>query len=458
MIFQKLIVLLLLLLTHIVYSQNKEDVVYAGRNFNWGLNMGSYDLSILIRADGTFCEDLAAQDWQTKIAGRHKRIKDNIVLEYLDNTVENDTIFMEKDEDGYVFVYYGGAQMVKMSTANNVPPGYYKFSSASSSGGMGTGMVYVGTQSYEGFNFYEDGTFDTNSSGGVMISGNAIGGGSSREDQGAGTYTIKNSLLTLFFSDGHIEKHSFFYDVDGGKDFLVALDGSIFFYETESEEPVGIAAAKDTMQSIRALPASAKAKELLMAVKETHGGTAIDELRTLEAEATISGMNFRILLDQVRTFVRLESLEPSFNYLEQLEGESGWVLQNGSYSIMSDQRIRELKSVFICGVFGLQNAVLEKSNVLNIIENQDDFVLVQLEIDETELGYVIQTKDNSLAATLVLKEGQKEVTYLSEFKMVDKIKLPFKEITVTNDATIEVIYKSYLLNPLLTNSDWSKNP
>lgn len=167
-------------------AANNKDVVYAGRSFTWGMNMGSYDLTILLRADGTFCEDLEEPDWQTKITGHYKKIKEGIYLDYLDKSVENDTISFENDDNGDHTIYYGGAQMVKMLVPNKIPAGYYNYTSASSSGGMGTGMIYVGTSQYEGYNFYDNGTFDRASSGDVMVSGENIGGGSNSESEGKG--------------------------------------------------------------------------------------------------------------------------------------------------------------------------------------------------------------------------------------------------------------------------------
>lgn len=455
---QKAMTLSLIFLANIGYSQlNKEDYVYAGRSFTWGMNMSSYDVAILLRADGTFCENLDSADWQTNVSGHYKKTNNEIILQYVDKTVENDTISMETDEEGYQSVYFAGAQMVKMSIANKVPPGYYNFSSASSSGGMGTGMIYVGTQNHESFNFYANGTFDTNSSGGVMVSGENIGGGTSSENQDAGTFTIKNSLLTLSFNDGHSEKHSFFYDTDGGEEYLVLIDGSIFFYGTDNVKQNEIVDEEDTIKPNSEKKLSSKGRELLLAVKETHGGNAIDELKTVKAEVLISGMKFSVQLDCNRSYIRLQSLAPNFDYIEQLEGESGWVFQNNGYNEISEKRIQELKLAFITGIFGLQNQVLEKSTVLDIVESDDDFVMVNLEVNTKEIGYIIDTKDNSLAASLILKNGQKEVTYLSEFKKIDNILLPFKEITVTEGDTIEMIYKNYILNPTLKESDWSKN-
>ncbi|APQ17728.1 hypothetical protein A9200_02105 [Maribacter hydrothermalis] len=426
--------------------------------------MSSYDLVILLRSDGTFCEELEEPDWQTKITGRYKKIKEGYFLEYMDSSVENDTITIEEDKEGYTSIYYGGTQMVKMDVANKVPSGFYKYSSASSSGGMGTGLIYVGTQRFEGYNFYDNGTFDRNSTGGVMVSGGGdggggIGGGSNSESSSSGKYTIKNGLLTLFNRDGSIEKHSFFYDADGGEDFMVALDGSIFFYEENEQLKSGeIHKNPDPVQP-KIEPSTSdvtSAINVLQSVKTTHGGQAIDALKTLKAEVVISGMNFKVLLDNERHYIRLESLEPSFPYIEQLEGNSGWTYQNNSYNEMPAERINEMKLTFISGILGLQKKVLDKTKILETLEGGENLNLISAQISNEKTGYIINTLNNSLSATIIIKEDQKEVTYLSDFKMVGDLFLPYKETTVTNETTIEVFYKSYILNPTFTVAEWSK--
>ncbi|MGC1514558.1 MAG: hypothetical protein WA810_03205, partial [Maribacter sp.] len=367
-------------------------------------------------------------------------------------------IYMEADEDGYVAVYYGGAQMVKMSVANKVPPGYYSFSSASSSGGMGTGMVYVGAQSYEGYTFYENGTFDTSSSGGVMVSGDNIGGGSSRENESNGSYTIKNSVLTLSFKDGSIKKHSFFYETEG-EDFLCLIDGSIFFYEKMKAQQKNEAVAEESSSQPDAAstqPAPLKALEVFESVKKVHGAEAIDALKTLKAEVLISGMRLKVLMDIERQFIRLESLEPTFPYIEQLEGTTGWIYQQHSVRKMSEARVKEMRLTFISGFLGLQGDVLDRTKILESIEGEEGLALISAEVGQEKTGYIIQSETNTLAATIVIKAGEKEVTYLSDFKRVDGLLLPFKETTVTDEATIDVIYKTYTVNPTFTETEWSK--
>lgn len=438
---------------------SSNDEVYAGRSFTWGINMTSYDLVVLLRQNGTFCEDLEEPDWQTRITGRYKKGKNQIVLEYLDTTMENDTIFFEKDREGES-IYYGGTQMVKMIVPNKVPEGYYDFSSASSSGGMGTGMVYVGTQNYEGYSFYNDGAFNRSSSGGVAVIGSSIGGGTSSESSGKGKYTIKNGLLTLNYDDGTIEKHSFFYDQDGGKEFMVAIDGSIFFYGDNDkeidEEPEKIQqeASLDTDVS-KTLESSGM--DVLKSIKKAHGGKNIDEINTLQANIMVSGIPFKVLMDVDRLYLRLESMSANFKYIEQLEGNTGWVFQNNTTQSISKERVEELKLTFYSGIFGLQSKILNRASVVDIRETEDNFLLITLSVhDNNTIGYVVDKNTFILSATFIFKNGTNEITYTSNLQNVDGVLLPYKEITETNEGTVEITYQEYRINPVLDSGDWSK--
>ena len=463
-LFQTIQVFVFLSISVSIHSQSffKKDVVYSGRNFTWGMNKGSYDLTVLLRTDGTFCEDLEEPDWQTKVTGHYKKIPQGVFLKYVDNSIENDTIFFEKDEDGYESVSYGGAQMVKMEIPNSVPPGYYSFSRATSSGGMGTGTIYVGTSSYEGYNFYENGTFDRSSSGGVVVSDSHVGGGSSSENSGKGKYTIKNGLLTLTYNDGTIEKHSFFYDNDGGKEFMVAIDGSIFFYgdEDESEETAEILENSPQRASEDERLTESKLKDIgakvLNNIKQAHGGSQIDQVKTAKATMLVSGMRFKILIDFAKRYVRLESLEPSFNYIEQLENNKGWVYQNNMVQNLGSDRIDELQTLFIGGVFGLKSEVLAKTEILDIREAEDGMMLITLNNEGKIFGFIYHKSDHTLAGSFLLKNGENEITTYENMEKIEGVYIPLKEITQINTDLIEVSYETFEINPKVDISEWSR--
>lgn len=450
----------LLKISNPVYSQTGTgaDVVYAGRSFTWGMNMGSYDMCILLRADGTFCEQLEETDWQTRITGRYRKIKQGIYLEYLDKSVTNDTIEFDKDDEGFETIYYGGAQMVKMLIPNKIPAGYYRYSSASSSGGVGTGIIYVGTSQYEGYNFYENGTFDRNSSGGVMVSGENIGGGSTSESSDKGKYTIKNGLLTLTHNDGTTNTHSFFYDDNGEKEFMVAIDGSIFFYGDEEDFDAQTLDSNSDFQQKNKPSETLKMHGLgiLDKIKHTHGGAALDIIKTARANFTTLGIRFQILVDFKKRMLRLESLDPSFIYIEQIQANEGWVYQNNQLQSLSLERIEELQLSFIGGVFGLQNSVMERTNIMDIRETDDGILLMTVEIDGHTLGYIINKEDEVLMGNFMLKNGENEITYYNNLKKQNDLLIPFKETTETSNGTVEISYENFKINSVIGATEWAK--
>ncbi len=438
----------------------KTDVVYGGRGFTWGLQMSSYDLVVLFRSDGTFCNRLEDTDWQTKIDGRYKRTNDKIVMEYLDGAEENDTIFFKRSKKGNRLIFYKGAQMVKMKIANTIPEGFYEFSKASSSGGMGTGSVYVGTQKNKGYNFYKNGTFDRSSSSGVFLSGKNVGGGSGSESSGKGKYTMEQGLLTLKYDDGTITKSSFFYsrpdDGDEGV-FMTAINGSIFFSGMEEEESTTQNSTVKTSKEVTNRDAESveqKGMQILRDAKLVHGGQALDRLKTIEADIVFSGLSFKVSMDFERSYLQLESTSPSFNYVEQLEGNEGWVHQNNVTTSLSKARREELRMTFYTGLFGLRDQVLNQLKIRDVVETKDDLLLVLAQMGTHKMGYVVDKKDKVLVAAMVPKNGKSEITYYSNLKKDAGLLLPFTETTEGKDGNTVVKYTQYRINPNFTDNDW----
>ncbi|UII77134.1 hypothetical protein LV716_04920 [Flagellimonas sp. HMM57] len=433
-------------------QQTNTDFVYAGVGIRFIMQMERIDYTILFRKDGTFCEDLHEIDWQTKVNGRYKETNTNIIMEYLDKTIENDTIVFEGDKS--IGDFYG-TQVIRMEPPNKVPSGYYSFSSASNSGGMGTGMTYVGTQRHEGFNFYNNGTFNKSTSGAVIVSGNNVAGGTSSDNVEKGKYTIKNGLLTLSYDNGKVEKSSFFYDSSETDDFMVVIDGNIFFYGEEDEGNNAEKSTANTSDKNTSLTKEDKMLGLLRKAKQAHGGKYIDALQTVKTEFTVSGIPFRGLMDADKSFVRLESLSPTFPYIEQLEGNTGWIYKNGRNQQMPKERVAEIKLSFASGIFGLRDSMLEKA-IIKDSQESDDYIVIALEIGEAIVGYTIDNQNHKMLASFSFKNGKKEITYMSNFRKTGNLLLPFTEKTETSEGNIEVKYDNYEINPALTTKDWAK--
>ncbi|MBS9460986.1 hypothetical protein KIM67_01090 [Flagellimonas sp. 389] len=450
-----LAILYLVAIPHLNAQSTNTDFVYAGVGIRFVMQMERVDYTILFRKDGTFCEDLHEKDWQTKVNGRYKETESEIIMEYVDNTIENDTITFE---DNKLIGDFYGTQVIRMEPPNKVPSGYYSFSSTSSSGGMGTGMAYVGTQHYEGFNFYDDGTFNKSTSGAVIVSGNNVAGGTSSDNAEKGKYTIKNGLLTLSYDNGKVEKSSFFYDSSETDDFMVVIDGYIYFYGDEEESNAENSTANESSFHNESTIATRKeddALSLLRKTKQVHGGKYIDAIKTVKTEFVISGIAFKALMDVEKSFIRLESLDASFPYVEQLEGNTGWVYKNRRSQQMPKERVAELQFSFSSGILGLQEKVLQQT-VVKEIKETDDTTVIALGIGENIIGYAINNETYRMLGTFSLKNGQKEITTMSNFKKTGNLLLPFTEMIETPEANVDVKYNSYEINTILTSKDWAK--
>lgn len=300
------------------------DFVYAGVGIKFVMQMERIDYVFLFRKDGTFCKNLDEPDWQTLVDGRYRMTKKHIIMEYLKKAKKNDTIFLNNNRissDNY------GTKLVRLKVPNEVPEGYYRFSSASSSGGMGTGVAYVGTQREKGLRFYNDGRFNESVSNTVVVSGGNVAGGTSGDNEAMGTYTIENGLLTLNYDDGRVEKNSFFYESSKAREPMVVINGDIYFDGEEEEVDTPISQKTTNGEKSAKQPSTTgrniEALDLLEKTKKRHGGITIDAIKTIKSQIVTSGVKFKVLMDLEKSRLRIEFLEPSFSYVEQLDGNSG---------------------------------------------------------------------------------------------------------------------------------------
>lgn len=441
-------------------QQGENDRVYAGRNFTWGMNMGSFDLAILLREDGTFCETLDAPDWQTKIEGRHSKVKDGILLEYLDEATANDTIFIEKRiTDGAESINYGGAEMAKMIIPNVVPEGYYKYNSTGSSRGMGTALANIGTPRDKGIHFYTNGSFVRDFSGDALVGG-INSGGKDGKNSGTATYTLQNGVLTLIHADGKTEKSSFFHnEPDANGTFTAALNGSIYSVgEPENEENQNLDLKKEDREAKDSITTKNEVSNtnILEKIKIAHGGSALDSLSHIEAVMETAEIKFKVLIDLERKFLRLESLAPNFKYIEQLENETGWVFQNGELTELPSERILEIKNTFSSGVFLLQQKTMENIKVLRTRDNGNGYKVLKVDLEGQISGLIVDAANHRLIGTAKFNPKGNEIVYLSEFKTVSGILIPFKEELETEAQNVTIAYSTYSINPAWEASVWDR--
>lgn len=153
--------------------------------------------------------------------------------------------------------------------------------------------------------------------------------------------------------------------------------------------------------------------------------------------------------------MRVESLNPRFPYVEQLEGNTGWKYENKRTTPLPAERISELRASFSEGIFGLRSSVLDRANLINSQETEDEWTLLYLRCEETTSGYMID-EDGRMTATFRIKDGKNEITYNSDFRTVGGLLLPFREVTEADGTQLEVIYDKFEINPVIGPETWRR--
>jgi hypothetical protein len=237
----------------------------------------------------------------------------------------------------------GSYGMLKMGTADRVPPGVYKFSNVSSSGGGASGQVFVGSGSDVGLYFDGKGHFTRNAKSATIVSGGNTGGGVSNDKSSAGTYSIREGQLTLTFSDGKTEKHSFFCR-PGEKPLMAAINGNIFFMEEEKESEVMKAnTVKTTTKKNEDAAPVTDARTLLYNANRVQGGSALDNIHSIRARATVSMYTITSMVDISQKRLRIEIRQGgTLKSIEQFDGNGAWQWENGKKKALSADRLKEI--------------------------------------------------------------------------------------------------------------------
>ncbi len=236
---QKIVALLAISLVFVVtvFGQTNRKAsfsgVYAGVQVIYGYNNTSlYTHCYYFRPDGTFVKELEQPDWQTRIDGTFT-VKGKVIT-LVENGEKPETMEITDDKT----IQANGYVMGRFKVMNRVPANGYSRTSASGSGGIGTGTTYVGTASNSDFVFDGNGRFSNSSATSVAVIGSNVGGGSGNNKSGRGGYSIKDSLLTLNYDDGRVETKSLFYsEASSDSDVSVALINGSYFY-AEKKSPI----------------------------------------------------------------------------------------------------------------------------------------------------------------------------------------------------------------------------
>ncbi|GAB2768340.1 hypothetical protein GCM10027275_08640 [Rhabdobacter roseus] len=432
-----------------ILSCNSQSVegVYGGLGVRFsamgGGSLQRDDMAVYLRKDGTFTDELDEEDWKTAVKGKYV-VKGNEVILTYNNNKKSDTY--ERTSKGHL--KSGSTILMRLEMNGNLPALGYKTSGGTSTGGGLSGTPYIGTFSQNFIRFDGKGSFSREHQGTVLITGDNIGGGTNNKDESGGTYTYKDGVLQLKYSNGQTEKHSFFFSKS--RERIAVIDGRIYVEEKEKSTPKEAAQKPDESEK---LPSVA---ELLNKVKEVHGGRAIDAIRDVKVVSQARGMVLLNLNDyqKPRSLAHVR-VAGKLAFVQYREGNEGWQWMQGKKSPMEQARIQESEANRYAGISGLHTTRLAelKKGTLEVAPNGD-----------YELRYLVQGKplkllvDKKYRITGEEIPSQGKVTKVAykNFKEVAGVLFPFTEIHTSDAEETEIKITDYFINTL-TEKEWEES-
>lgn len=458
-------ILLLLLCITVIYNKaaaqaNTLNGVYAGIRLVVspliGGGMNRDDIVILFRPDGTLNDQMDKPDWKTRITGNYQISGSKVLIKFTRGRTDDYTIKNDDKLDG------GGYYLFKLN-GTAIPAGYYEFKSASGSGGGVSGLAYVGASSNTGLNFDGKGNFSHSRSSAVMVSGDNIGGGSTKKSSGNGTYKIDHGTLTLSYSNGKTELHTFFCRPHD-QHHMAAIDGDIYFMKDEKEDEPALSkdntsqagsSASSTAKGSTSIPGAIDGRSLLLKANDAHGGNSLDMMKTARLSATIMGLKAVELIDIAGKKVRVELWKNGkLASVEQTEGNSGWKWANGNKTNLSADRLAEMKSTLYSGLLGLRKPVLNQMQVIGTQKLKNGGYSVLCRMDGND--YIFAINDQNLLTAYGNKTaGKTSVALLSDLRPVQGITIPFHETLTSGLQKLSIQYDNCDINPDLDDNNWA---
>jgi hypothetical protein len=412
-----------------------------------GGGMDREDLTLYLRPDKTFTQSVEKADWKTDVEGKWVIQGKDVVLNYNDGKRKPRTFTIvspERLQSG------GGYILFKMVVANSIPKGIYEFKYASGSGGIGSNLPYVGVSGNRYIYFDGKGNFSQDASKVVAVIGDNIGGGTNSNDNTAGTYTIKDGVLTLTTPDGKKAVSSIFTHKDDKGETMATINGDLYFEMTEEEitkklknkktdTNTGSRSKKEDNNNTTAgsTATDVSASSMVDKMRATHGGNAIDQLKGVTVEGTLQGLNLKAFTDYDREWTRLETRQNGqLIMVEQLEGNTGWQWLKGKKTTLPAQRVKELKAGFSAGLAGLRKSKLAELSGGTVKKEKSGYSLtyssggVEMALLSTDDFRVIGEAKKTTA-------GFQGITY-EDFRNVSGVLLPFTEKHTDGKTTMTI--------------------
>ncbi|RYY61840.1 MAG: hypothetical protein EOO05_04985 [Chitinophagaceae bacterium] len=457
--FLSAIAIAFLLLVQVACNSQKLTGVYCGVELTispmMGGGMDRNDITLYLRPDGTFADEMDKPDWKTRVDGSYTVQGNKMSLNYAEKerqrTLTINSNGTLKLSTGYL--------LRKMDT-RPIPAGTYKFEYASGSGGGISGVPYIGSSG--GTNIYFDGkgTFNQDGYGSVMISGDNIGGGSSRKNNAAGTYVQKDGILTLTYVDGKKEQSSFFVgdDLDGT---MVVMNGEIFFRESEKDittrgtgEGANSNSGKKEASGTVKPTSQYTAAQLVEKIRAKHGGEAIDRINNYKISGNMNGFGIVSLTDLQKGWVRTELLQNGkVIAVEQLENDKGWTWAKGKKQPLTAARVKEMKAGLQTGFNVLKSVNLSKLTSGQVSAADGNYILTYT-VDGTEFAMMVDPQFRVISEGRKVN-GQMQVNRMSDFRTVGGILVPFTEKMTDGKTEMKVAINDFSVNGV-AEADWKE--
>lgn len=423
-----------------IHAQNKLNDVYAGVGFEHTINgTKSFHSSYYFRNDGTFCTNLNESNWSSRIDGNYQ-IKNNIIyVKFSSFDGSNELQIISKDQ-----IRENATLLYKYNIVNEIPAQTYKQETD--------------------YGQIEELTFDGKGNFATAGFRNSSARDEKTEFDGSGRYTIKNSQLTLLYSDGRKVEKSFF-SADG-KSSTVLINGSTYNVISNGKTAIGSKSATPKTIEKNTKPSglgdksstSTTGMDILKKANLANGGAALDQLKTLKLETTVNNVQVTQFIELTKKRVRVEQRKANqLISVEQLENSVGWQWNGAKTKPLSEARIKELQQTFTSSVLILRNSELKNIRVNNYeIDEASGAKTVSVSTGNNE-NVLILDKDNKLIAQIVTVNGTQTGTSFQDFAKISGIILP-STYKVQNSSGLEysIKFSAMLVNPIFSESEWAK--
>ncbi len=443
---------------------NKDpDGVYAGVALFPGMN-GAMDLityTYYFRPDGTFSTELDKPDWKTRTDGNYQLQGSKLIMKEIKDK-HPDTLTVKPDGS----LDMGSTVLNKFRMVSSLPAKRFYNKSASSAGGIGTGMVYVGSFSDNHLAFDGKGHFSHSRFSTVAVTGDNIGGGSNGASGGDGDADIKDGVLTMRYKNGKQETKTFFY---AEKPETMALVNGDFYFEDDGKEEISTPSPKASSggNSENSNKTGSGADEtgttapdtktLLQQAHEAHGGTKLDALQTLKMEGQLNNLPVVIYADIASQRLRYEVRNNGkVLAVEQLENKNGWQWTQGKQTALPPQRVKEMQEAFYTGFMALRSDVLNRVKPEQAsVDEKTGLVTLPVTIDGKSYAWVFD-KQNRLGGEVSKEGGSITTTLSTNYRNVDGVWIPFKSITKAKGQSVQLILTDAAVNETLSATVWDK--